>query len=727
MTTGRSWLGFPCTALGGWLAWVCSTVVAVAEIIPVAEVRALTREQAAEGRPVMLRGVVTHSGPIKNTMSLSGGFCLQDDSGGIWVNVKPVAVSEKTDTEWIGLREPKPGMLVELQGVTSPGHYAPTISATRVRYLGNAELPKARAASLPELLVGFGNGQRVELRGVVQHTQEEGAGPDRLRLEIGALGGRFSMEISDAADLAGIPLVDAEVRVTGVCMALFNPRGELNGVILRSAGSADLRIERPPPADPFAVPEASSLALRPFRHGQQAEPLHRQRFSGIVTLSRSGQFLYVQGPQRGFRINTRSTATFVPGDLVEVAGFVGRERGFGVMNEAVVRLLPGTNRGVLPAPLPVTSDRIFNIGSNATELFCEDYDGKRVVLHGVIASTDPLAPDGRQILLNCGGRLIAADAGQEERAAFANLRAGSVVEATGVCVVQLDAGSAATGVPRPAGFSLILPDAASIRILRAPPWWTPTRLWMVIGMLLGISSIPIIWGVALRHEVARQNAIIDEKTKRDVLYEERVRLARELHDTLEQHLTGVRMQIETARNDLDESPARARDSLAAAEGMLAFSREEARLAVWSLRHPDLLEDGPAAAIRRASFADHPGSPQVSVTESGTPCRLPSVIEFHLLRIAQEAATNAVKHAHAGVVEIDFDYSPEAVTLAVRDDGRGFHPKPEEELVAAAHFGLIGMRERANKLNGILEINSGTGRGTRISLTVPLPYHPPDDS
>ncbi|MEY3897114.1 MAG: hypothetical protein RLZZ214_2635, partial [Verrucomicrobiota bacterium] len=112
--------------------------------------------------------------------------------------------------------------------------------------------------------------------------------------------------------------------------------------------------------------------------------------------------------------------------------------------------------------------------------------------------------------------------------------------------------------------------------------------------------------------------------------------------------------------------------------------------------------------------------------SGTPCRLPPVIEFHLLRIAQEAATNAVKHAHAGVVEIDFDYSPGAVTLTVRDDGRGFHPRPEEELVAAAHFGLIGMRERANKLNGILEINSGTGRGTRISLTVPLPTQPPED-
>lgn len=724
MITARSWLGFPVTLLGGWLVLACCAVVGAAEVMPVAEVRALTREQAAQGRPVVVRGVITHAWRIKDAMSLSGGFSLQDDSAGIWVNIKPVASPEEPDTEWIGLTEPMPGMLVELLGTTTPGHYAPTIAAQSVRYLGNAPLPKEQAASLAELLEGVGNCQRVELRGVVQHTQQEGSGQGPLRLEIGAHGGRFSMVISDPTGLEGVPLVDAEVRVTGVCKALFNFRGELNGVILQSIDAADLRIEHPPPADPFAVPEASQLALRQFRHDRQTEFLHRQRFSGTVTLSRRDQFLYVQGPQRGFRVNTHSTGTFVPGDTVEVSGFVGRERGFGVMNEALVRPASGTHRSVLPAPLVVTSDRIFKTGSNATELFCEDYDGKRVVLRGTIASTDPLAPDCRQILLDCGGRLIAANVGPEETAAFASLQSGSEVEATGVCVVHLDAGSAATNEPRPVGFSLILPDATSVRILRAPPWWTPTRLWSVIGVLFGISLIPIAWGIALRHEVARQKAIIEDKTRRDVLYEERVRLARELHDTLEQHLTGVRMQIETARNDLDESPAQARDSLDAAEGMLAFSREEARLAVWSLRHPDLLEDGPAVAIR-ASLADRPGSPQVSVTESGTLCRLSSVIEFHLLRIAQEALTNAIKHSRARAVEINFDYSAGLVTLSIRDDGCGFHPKPEEELVGAAHYGLIGMRERANKLNGTLEIDSGTGRGTQITLCVPLSCQPPD--
>lgn len=725
MAAGRKCLGFRSTVLGAWLALACCAMLDAAEVMPLAEVRALTREQAAEGRPVVVRGVVTWTWRTEDSRDLIGGLTLQDDSAGIWVNIKPPAKWAEPDTEWIGMAEPHPGMHVELRGVTAPGQYAPTISALSVRYLGSGSLPQAHVSSLPELLEGMGNCQRVELLGVVQHAQQQGSGQGPLRLEIAARGGRFSMIISDPAGLAGIPLVDAEVRVKGACMALFNLRGELNGIILHSVDATDLRIERPPPDDPFAAPEASQLALRPFHHGRQTESLHRQRLSGIVTLSRRGQFLYVQGAQRGFRVNTRAAGNFVPGDHVEVSGFVGRERGFGVMNEAVVRPVPGAGRGVVPKPLAVTSDRILKTESKAVDLFCEDYDGKLVVLRGLLTRIDPQAPDGRQILLDCGGSLIAADAGLEESAGFARLQPGSEVEVTGVCVVNLAEGSAATGVPRPVGFSLILPDAASVRILRTPPWWTPAKLWALIGVLLGISLIPIAWVVALRHQVARQNAIIEAKTRRDVLYGERVRLARELHDTLEQHLTGVRMQIETARNDLDAAPARVRDSLDAADGMLAFSREEARLAVWSLRHPTLLENGPAATIRN-SFAGSSGGPQVSVTESGKPCRLPSVIEFHLLRIAQEAATNAIKHAHARTVEIQFEYAPGSVTLTVRDDGRGFHPKPEEELVAAAHYGLIGMRERANKLNGILQIESEPGRGTRISLSIPHSSLPPDD-
>jgi signal transduction histidine kinase len=123
------------------------------------------------------------------------------------------------------------------------------------------------------------------------------------------------------------------------------------------------------------------------------------------------------------------------------------------------------------------------------------------------------------------------------------------------------------------------------------------------------------------------------------------------------------------------------------------------------------------ALRKlaAFIASGPLAPTVFVT--GTSLQLPRATTHHLLRIAQEATTNAIRHAGARAIELRLDYQPEVVALTITDDGVGFHP--EAVLNQAGHFGLRGMRARARKLCGQLSIHSSPGEGTSIHLLVPL--------
>jgi signal transduction histidine kinase len=112
-----------------------------------------------------------------------------------------------------------------------------------------------------------------------------------------------------------------------------------------------------------------------------------------------------------------------------------------------------------------------------------------------------------------------------------------------------------------------------------------------------------------------------------------------------------------------------------------------------------------------------GAAQISLKLEGTPRRLAGIMEHHLLRMGQEAIANAVRHAQASRIEVRVRYDEREVVLEVKDDGRGFDPS-EALATAAGHFGLLGLRERANKLQGRLRIESKSGAGTLISVTVP---------
>jgi signal transduction histidine kinase len=203
---------------------------------------------------------------------------------------------------------------------------------------------------------------------------------------------------------------------------------------------------------------------------------------------------------------------------------------------------------------------------------------------------------------------------------------------------------------------------------------------------------------------AREAGVVDERR----------RMAREIHDTLAQGLTGIVTQLQAAEQVADD-PARWRRHVTAATRLARDSLTEARRSVHALRPASLekgrLSEALAGVAERWSGLN--GIP-VQITTTGGLRPVQPEVEFALLRAAQEALANVARHAHATRVGLTVSYMDSEVALDVRDDGVGFNPRlPERD-----GFGLVAMRQRIEDLAGTLQVESEPGSGTAISACVP---------
>ena len=199
--------------------------------------------------------------------------------------------------------------------------------------------------------------------------------------------------------------------------------------------------------------------------------------------------------------------------------------------------------------------------------------------------------------------------------------------------------------------------------------------------------------------------------------EERTRLAREIHDTLLQGVTAVAVQLRVVLPHLDPPPA----SAASLERILALAERtshEARQAVWDMRPRLRTADEFARALEAAVARIVEGS-KLSVRSSvtGRARRLSSEQQDVVLRVAQEAIANVIRHAGASVLRVRLAYGARRVTLTVADNGAGFIVKNDPRSYGG-HWGLLGMCERAESVDGALHVRSGRGTGTTIQLVLP---------
>lgn len=681
-----------------------------------AAVHALSTAQSALGHPVRLEGVVTHYHP-----RLSDGICFQDATDGVYVSLGPL----KPDVH-VGDR-------VVIEGETISGDYAPVVRLRRIERLGPGELPPPESVTAAALATGRYDSRRVEVRGIVRSVvaaQRTSAAQAHLAVELRSDGNDLLVRITEY-DPARTNLVDAEVIVRGIAAGVFSRQRQLLAPIVVAASDADVVVVHAARAV-SSLPVVTIQSL--FHYSPEGFPQHRVRVRGQLLGRHAGQRLSVRDTTSGLFVESAEGSKLMPGDEVELLGFPEmREHSLWLMKTTVQRVSGGT------PPLPVASSV-----AEALQSPCE----LRRITGELVGAPQP----------GEGSWVLHLREGEEEFEAWLPagdgvlpdwLRAGAQLAVAGITEPCVLPNQRPTMFPFPRQLRLHARALGDLQLVRAAPWWTSPRLTRTILfslagalLLLGLTTVAaavlVRQNTALREAREQLQAARDELAKRyttrtgewqeelaarhaaeadfALLTAERTRLARELHDTLEQTIASVALQLDAAKGFFHQSPEESQRLLDAATQQLRDSQADVRRSVWNLRSVKLEEATLPEALRQLgkALADAHG-PNVTVRCSGTLQQIPPGVASHLFRIAQEGVTNALKHAAARQLEIALEFTPDAVTLQVNDDGCGFDPS------AAAlngHFGLRGLRERARALGAELTLNSRPGQGTQLRVSLP---------
>ena len=654
-------------------------------------IRTLSQDEGERRYPVRVRGIVTHFDEQADV-----SLMIHDGELGQFVVPPP---NPATVGEWRNLKR---GDLIEIEGRTARGGFAPNVEPLTVRRIGQAPLPRPKHVAFGAMQTGRHDCDYVEITGVVQRAwRSSDPQMHTLFMDVAFEEGIVRATFWDFTTGDFNRLIDARVVLRGNVGTIFGPTEQLRGVSLFVGHTKDVTVLESPP-DPFSVGPRTIRSI--YNYSAAGEVNRRIRVRGVVTSYIPGRpvevndftttttfryvrnVFYVDDGTGAARVETEESERVAPGTLLDVAGFPAVTSAKPFLTNAVFRI---SGNAAQPPAVVVKPDGVLT----------PEYDATLVRMDAHFLSM-LRTPTERILVLKVGESVFDANLEAESSSAvLEKMRAGSVVSVTGVYSYQWG--------PPPA-FRLFLRSVDDVRVLAAAPWWTVGHTAVASVILLFSACAAGFWArTTTRRKREQYQAVLIERS----------RVARELHDTLEQGLAGISLQLEAVAGSLEASPRGARQSLDVARRMLRYSQEEARRSVLDLRAQALettdlggaLTDMAAQMTRAAGAVAH-------VTIEGTRRRLDASDEHHLLRIGLEALTNALKHAGARRIDIRLRLDPETVELSVEDDGCGLPNGPEG--LPGGHFGLLGIRERVDKLGGVLRLESAAGSGTRLAVTIP---------
>lgn len=692
------------------------------EVLHLADVQALPREQIGGRRVTIRGGVVTW---IK--MPERSRLTIQDGDRGMWITTKDPW--PKSPDCWRGgdevLAALAVGNEIEIDGFLDPGGFAPKLLAIDLRIVGRRPVPDAIEIDDERFFTGANECCRVSVSGVVQgfRTVES---QWALLLERNTR--RFEARVpKEAFPDPSKELIDAKVRLIGSTIAAFNARGELLHPRVVVMDAADLSVVAPPPCPPFEAPFLPLARIATYRSDPAAG--HRLRTEGTVNYVFPGGFSLQDGPT-GIRVETANPVEVAVNDRVAVAGFLDRRRHSAGLHQAVVQIL---GRGLEHKPLDVTPADIVQRFKDArlggTAATPGDYDDCLITFDATLTAVER-EPVGGRLLLDAGGigANVVARMDEVTYARVGLIRPGSRLRTTGVLQIHAVTPTPVWSDLEIDHLSLGLRSADDVIVLEAPSWWNARRLGLLAAALAATIAAALGWVALLRRQVRSQAARITNEleNRRNAAVEfqatlrERNRLAANLHDTILQTLAGVILQLDVCRRRLPTAtPDDSAEQLDMAKRMVRHAAEDLRGSVWALRTQPMAGRSFSESLHAVvqHFADtHRGN--VTLEMTGTAFPLPRFIAGNLLLVVQEAIRNACNHARAGRVAVTVHHEPATRTVhaTIHDDGTGFDLEtaagPEQ-----GHFGLQGMRERIESLGGDLAILSTPGNGTTVEARV----------
>jgi len=455
----------------------------------VEQIKALSPEEAEKRYPVRLRG----------TVSLSDGrflAYLQDATGGTYIYPNP--------------KEPlQTGQLVEIEGFTNPGGFAPCVGPDfKARQLGWAEPLVPMRLSIEEILKGKHDGSWIEFGGIVRSIERTTEG---IALKVAAGNTVFTVEVR-GGDHAALPghLVDAEVVVRGVFGVSANAKRQLLGIQIFAPTLGDIVVKKPAPSDLFAIPLSRIDTLMQFSPGKNFD--HAVRIRGVVTYQQPGQGVYLQGDGASVFARSKSPMNVEPGDLVEVVGFpvLGGFKPY--LEDAMIRTV---KHGVPPQPVAIS------VEDARSGAFCYTLVEMDAML------LDQATEKNAAILtVQSGASVFTAILPIQPGRGPARLpRNGSLLRLTGVCS-QHNSVPALGGSSEPdRSFDFLLRSPSDVLVLEHPSWWTRGRVLWIAGVLAGA----VVLAIFLLVLFAGKNSLLREQVRQRRLAEEEVRKA---HDAL---------------------------------------------------------------------------------------------------------------------------------------------------------------------------------------------------
>jgi signal transduction histidine kinase/ligand-binding sensor domain-containing protein len=251
-----------------------------------------------------------------------------------------------------------------------------------------------------------------------------------------------------------------------------------------------------------------------------------------------------------------------------------------------------------------------------------------------------------------------------------------------------------------------------------PPTFIQSSLFRAFIVIAALVLVSVLYFMRVTQMTGRVRSRLEARLS------ERERIARELHDTLLQGFQGLLLRFQAAAEQIQPSSA-ARKPLEDALDLAEIVLSEGRGRVIDLRGGDQGDDMSELLVAAGKRALSQSMSGFSVVIEGTPRPVHPIVREEAIRIVDEALRNAAQHAQAEKIEISMTYQSRGLTLLVSDNGAGIDPKLLARGGRSNHFGLIGMRERAEKIQGNFTIASGIGAGTQITLFVPayIAYSP----
>ncbi|MFT3869793.1 MAG: ATP-binding protein [Nibricoccus sp.] len=671
------------------------------------QVLELSAEEAMEGRPVWLTGVVTWSN------ANAPFFFIQDSSGGVCI----MRANSNSPVRSVGRN-------MDVRGVTGMGRFSPVVLASRFERVSDVVLPVARQISLEHALTGVEEAQWVEMRGYLRQVNKQDGWNE---LELATSAGDFIAVLPLAQEVD--QFIGSVIRLHGVCSASASERRKLTGIKLWVPSVSYVQVEESAPQNPFDVPVRTLASLG--QYGGLQSFSQRVRVSGVVLHQTPGHLVYIQDGTDSLTIYSRSNEILKPGDKIEAVGFLGRQGGRVDLREAVYRKV-GVENEPLPKPVVIGNQPLV------------EEDGRLVSLTGDLIDNSATHDQVRLTLQkqNVIFEAFLDDAGPDN--ALTQLQKGSQLALVGVYEVRRNE------YGQPATFVLHLRTANDVKVLQSPPWLT-RRLILGFAGTLGLGTVVFIaWVTALRRRVKIQTAQLREQMQRELWLKEELQRASKLdslgllaggiaHD-FNNLLTVMMGNISLAGYDANLTPETV-ESLRSAEQaatrardltqqLLTFAKGGAPLRV-AVSLPEVVQEVTEFALRgsntRCEF-DQPVDLWPANVDKG-----------QIAQVVQNIVINALQAMPSGGV-INISLSNEIVgselaqvlapgryvRLSIADHGPGIAPENlprifDPYFTTKKHgngLGLATVHSIVKKHLGHITVESALGQGTKFKIWLP---------